>query len=216
MADQLTPRQFHEATGIGDWRVLFTGACTYFRTGSFARGAALVQSITQVAEAANHHPDVDIRYGGVSVRLWSHDVDGLSDRDVALARDISAAAAALGIEAEPSAVQDVQISIDASNIPAIIPFWRAVLGYRQLGDEDLVDGAGRGPTVWFQQMDQARPQRNRIHLDVAVPQESAEARIAAALAAGGVLVSDEHAPTWWTLADAEGNEVDVAVIAGRG
>jgi 4a-hydroxytetrahydrobiopterin dehydratase len=59
-------------------------------------------------------------------------------------------------------------------------------------------------------MDAARPQRNRIHIDVYLPVEQAEARIAAALAAGGYLVSDEHAPEWWTLADAEGNEVDVA------
>jgi 4a-hydroxytetrahydrobiopterin dehydratase len=216
VADQLTPRQFHAADGIEDWRVLFTGACTYFRTGSFARGVVLVETIGRVADAANHHPDVDLRYGGVTVRLWSHDVDGLSDRDVALARAISAAARNLGVDADPSAVQDVQIAIDASNVQAIIPFWRAVLGYRQLGEEDLVDGAGRGPTVWFQQMAEPRPQRNRIHVDVAVPQEAAEARVAAALEAGGVLVSDEHAPTWWTLADPEGNEVDVATIAGRG
>jgi 4a-hydroxytetrahydrobiopterin dehydratase len=39
--------------------------------------------------------------------------------------------------------------------------------------------------------------------------------VAAALAAGGRLVSDEHAPEWWTLADAEGNEVDVATWQGR-
>lgn len=216
MADQLTPRQFHAAGGIEDWRVLFTGACTYFRTGSFARGVALVEAIGRVADAADHHPDVDLRYGGVAVRLWSHDVDGLSNRDVALARAISDAAGALGLDADPAALEDVQLSVDAADIPAIIPFWRAVLGYRQVGEEDLTDPFGRGPTVWFQQMDAPRPQRNRIHVDVAVAPEAAEARVAAALEAGGVLVSDEHAPTWWTLADPEGNEVDVATVAGRG
>ena len=33
--------------------------------------------------------------------------------------------------------------------------------------------------------------------------------------AGGRLVSDKHAPSWWTLADAEGNEADVATWVGR-
>lgn len=212
----MTPREFHANGGIGDWRVLFTGACTFFRTGSFARGVALVEAVGRVADAAGHHPDVDLRYGGVTVRLWSHDVDGLSDRDVRLARDISAEARMLGVEADPSAVQDLQIVVDAFDVQAVLPFWQAVLGYRRRGDEDVVDRAGRGPGVWFQQMDQPRPQRNRIHVDVAVAAEAAAARVAAALEAGGVVVSEAHAPTWWTLADAEGNEVDVATVSGRG
>jgi 4a-hydroxytetrahydrobiopterin dehydratase len=90
-----------------------------------------------------------------------------------------------------------------------------VLGYRQVGDEDLLDPQARGPSIWFQQMDAPRPQRNRIHLDVFVPHDQAEARVAAALKAGGHLVNDEFAPAWWTLADAEGNEVDVATWMGR-
>ena len=55
-----------------------------------------------------------------------------------------------------------------------------------------------------------RRQRNRIHVDVSLPRVEAEARVQAALAAGGTLVSDAHAPMWWTLADPEGNEVDIA------
>jgi 4a-hydroxytetrahydrobiopterin dehydratase len=98
----------------------------------------------------------------------------------------------------------------------VLPFWRAVLGYEQLGEEDLVDPQRRNPSLWFQQMDPPRTARNRIHLDVSVPYDQAEARVAAALAAGGRLVSDAHAPMWWTLADAEGNEVDVATCLGRG
>jgi 4a-hydroxytetrahydrobiopterin dehydratase len=64
-------------------------------------------------------------------------------------------------------------------------------------------------------MDAPRPQRNRIHIDVFVPHDQAEARVAAAIAAGGRLVSDEHPPKWWTLADAEGNEADVATTFTR-
>jgi 4a-hydroxytetrahydrobiopterin dehydratase len=69
--------------------------------------------------------------------------------------------------------------------------------------------------LWFQQMDAPRPQRNRIHLDVWVPHDQAEARVAAALAAGGRLVTDQHAPSWWVLADAEGNEACVATWQSR-
>ncbi|HEY0215785.1 MAG TPA: VOC family protein [Cellulomonas sp.] len=88
---------------------------------------------------------------------------------------------------------------------------------RQFHQADGVDDwRGRGPAFWFQDMDAPRPQRNRIHLDVWVPHDQAEARVSAALAAGGHLVSDAHAPEWWTLADAEGNAADVATTVTRG
>ena len=64
-------------------------------------------------------------------------------------------------------------------------------------------------------MDAPRPQRNRIHLDVWVPHDQAEERIAAAIAAGGHLVTDEFAPSWWVLADAEGNEACICTWRGR-
>jgi len=216
MSGQITAAQFHESDGVDDWRVLFGGAHAHFRTGSFATGVALVDAIGELADAMNHHPDVDLRYGGVTVRLVSHDVGGLSDRDVRLARQISEAARELDIPTDPSVVQAVQVAVDAMVSPDVQPFWKAVLGYEEDGSEDLVDPSGRGPSFWFQQMDAPRPQRNRIHVDVSVPHDQAEARIAAALAAGGHLVSDVHAPAWWTLADAEGNEVDVATWQGRG
>jgi 4a-hydroxytetrahydrobiopterin dehydratase len=141
----------------------------------------------------------------------------MSRRDVELARRISAVARALDIPADPSVVQTVQVTVDAVAGPEVMPFWRAVLGYVDRADspEDLVDPRGRGPSFWFQAMDAPRPQRNRIHLDVWVPHDRAEARVAAALAAGGHLVTDEHAPSWWVLADAEGNEVCVSSVAGR-
>ena len=210
MAERISPRQFHASDGVEDWRVVFDGAQTYFATGSFAKGVELVEVIGRLADAADHHPDVDLRYGGVTVSLFTHEVGDISDRDVALAQQISIAARERGIAADPSKVQTVQVSIDALDIAGVLPFWRAVLGYDQFGDEDVVDPLSRGPWLTFQQMDGPRPQRNRIHIDVSVPRDQAEARIAAALAAGGRIVTDAHAPSWWTLADAEGNEVDVA------
>ena len=70
------------------------------------------------------------------------------------------------------------------------------------------------PAVYVQQMDEMRTGRNRIHIDVGVPHDQAEARVAAALAAGGTLVNDSYAPMWWTLADPEGNEFDIYVSDG--
>ena len=94
MSEPITARQFREAAGVGDWRVLGEGACTYFRTGSFVAGARLVQAIGELAGLADHHPDVDLRSGGVTVRLITitHDYFGLSGRDVELARQITAVA----------------------------------------------------------------------------------------------------------------------------
>ena len=170
----------------------------------------LVEVVGLLAEAADHHPDIDLRYAGVTVSLHTHEVGDISDRDVALAQQISIAARELGIAADPSKVQTVHVSIDALDNAGVLPFWRAVLGYEQFGGEDVVDPLSRGPWLTFQQMDEPRPQRNRIHIDVSVPRDQAEARIAGALAVGGRIVTDAHAPSWWTLADAEGNEVDVA------
>jgi 4a-hydroxytetrahydrobiopterin dehydratase len=106
-------------------------------------------------------------------------------------------------------VQDIDLTIEAHVVPDVLPFWRAVLGYQQAGDQDLLDPHGRWPSIWFQPLGSPHPQRNRIHVDLWVPHDQAHARVAAAITAGGHLVSDTHAPAWWTLADAEGNEVDV-------
>ena len=214
---QLTPRQFSEAEDLDDWRALFFGAFAYFRTGSFSAGAELTAEIARLADAANHHPDVDLRYGGVTVRLFSHDVFGLTDRDVALARQISTAARA------------ARRGRRADRRPG-----RAGRGRRDVapGRHPVLAGGARlltrwamriwwirtaaTPSFWFQQMDRPRPQRNRIHVDVCVPYDVAEARVAAAVAAGGRILRDDEAPVGWLLADPEGNEVDVATVHTRG
>ena len=132
-----------------------------------------------------------------------------------LARQVSAAARELEVPADPSAVGLINLAIDALVAADVQPFWRALLGYQQDGPEDLIDPQGSGPSIWFQDMDEPRPQRNRIHVDVSVPHDLAEERVAAAIAAGGHLVTDEHAPMWWVLADPEGNEACVSTWVGR-
>jgi 4a-hydroxytetrahydrobiopterin dehydratase len=206
MSEAITPGRFHE---VG-WRVVRDDASAHFRTGSFAAGVALVDAIGRLADDANHHPDVDLRPNGVTVRLRTHSTGGLSGRDVDLAGQISGVARELDVPIDLTGLQSVQVAIDALVIPDVLPFWRAVLGYRQVDDADLIDPHSQGPPFWFQQMDAPRVQRNRIHIDVFVPHDQAEARVAAAIAAGGHVVSDENAPEAWTLADPEGNEVDVA------
>ena len=102
MTERISPQEFLEADGVGDWRVVSGMASAYFGTGSFRAGVALVDAIGVLADAANHHPDVDLRYPSVVVWLSTHDVGGLSARDVELARQISAAARDLGVTADPS------------------------------------------------------------------------------------------------------------------
>lgn len=203
MTEPISAGQFHAADGVEDWRSLYHVVTAYFPTGSLRRGIALADRIGQVlGEADEQDVTIDLRHSGVTVSLRRRDAD--------LARRISAAAAGLGLTADPAAVQVVNITLDALTGADVLPFWRAVLGYGQIGDDYLYDPARRGPGFGLQQMTAARPGRNRMHVDVAVPHDQAEARVAAALAAGGHLVSDEHAPRWWTLADPEGNEACIA------
>ncbi|HEY0217322.1 MAG TPA: VOC family protein [Cellulomonas sp.] len=202
------------------WRVLLRSLHAAFRTPDFATGAALVAGIAQAADQAGHHPDVTLRWGRVHVRTTSHDVRGLTQRDVDLAEAVSRLADELDVPGEPGALAAQEVAIDALDIPAVLPFWQAVLGYvpesDDPGNDALVDPAGLAPAYWFQQMGSPRPQRNRIHLDVTVPHDEAEARVAAAIAAGGHLVSDTRAPAFWVLADPEGNEACVCTWQARG
>jgi 4a-hydroxytetrahydrobiopterin dehydratase len=221
MSERITPRQFHEAEGVADWRVVGDGACAYFRTGSFEAGARLVQAIAELGGLDPHRPDVDLRHDGVTVRLVTvaDDYYGMTEADLDLARQISRRALELGFPADPSAVQSVLVIVEGLTRPTVMPFWRAVLGYELRADspaEDLVDPRDRGPGLWFEDIEAPGPHgAARIHLAVWVPPEEAEARVSAALAAGGRMVRDEFAPSWWTLADAEGHEADVATTMGR-
>lgn len=221
MTEFISPKAFHETEGTEDWRVLSEGACAFFRTESLAAGARLVAAIGGLSSVDEHLVDVDVRRGGVTVRLITiaDDYMGMSHRDVELARQISALARDQGLSADPTVVQTLLVIPGAPVIAEVMPFWRAALGYeprQDSPDEDLVDPRRVGPPFWFEMMDEPRADGGgAIHVAVWVPPEQAEARVAAALAAGGRLVRDEFAPSWWTLADAAGNEADVATTKGR-
>lgn len=221
MTELITIQQFHESEGAEDWRVLSEGASAFFRTGSFAAAVRFVAAIDALPGLDAHPPEVDIRHDGVTVRLITITADayGMSRRDADLARQISAVAREQGLPADPSTVQNLLVIPGAPTGTDIVPFWRAVLGYEPRADspdEDLVDSHRIGPSFWFESMREPRPDGGgAIHVAVWVPYEQAEARVAAALAAGGRLVRDEHAPAWWTLADAAGNEADIATTTNR-
>ncbi len=215
MTERITPREFHDADGVEDWRVLWAVAFAVYRTGDFATGLRLVERIGRLAEAAGHHPDLNVRGGVVEVRLITKEHWTLTEADLRLARQISEAARELGISADPARTRTWEFAIDALEVDKVRAFWCAVLGYTMVGDSDIGDPDGLYPPVYVQQMDAMRTGRNRIHIDVGVPHDQAEARVAAALAAGGTVVNDRFAPMWWTLADPEGNEVDLATWIGR-
>ncbi len=220
MSERITARQFGDEDGVEDWPVIGDGACAFFRTGSFAAGARFVAAIGELSGLDAHGPDLDLRPDGVTVRLVTiaDDYYGMTQGDVELARRISAVARDHGLQADPSAVQNLLIVPGAADTAQVMPFWRAVLGYeprRDSPDEDLVDPHNRGPAFWFERMKEPRQGGGAIHVAVWLPYEQAQARVVAALAAGGHLVRDEFAPAWWTLADAAGNEADIATVKTR-
>jgi 4a-hydroxytetrahydrobiopterin dehydratase len=221
MIDPISPTEFHDAEGVEDWRVVSDGATAYFRTGSFTVGIRLVEAIGRLPGVVEHPPDIDVRAEGVTVRLvtLADDYYGMTRRDLEIAHRISEVAQELGVPADPAAVQSLLVIPGAARTAEIMPFWRAVLGYvprLDSPDEDLVDPLNRGAAFWLEEMEELRPDGGgSIHIAVWLPYEQAEGRIAAALAAGGRIVRDEFAPSWWTLADAAGNEVDISTTRGR-
>lgn len=167
------------------------------------------------------HLTVDIRADRAVLRLQSAEAGWVTGRDIRLAHRLSGALGARGLRTTPGngSVQALEIAIDALDIGLVRPFWQAITGYAdEPGSElqaALIDPSGRGPAIWFQQMDSPRPQRNRIHIDVDVPHDVAQERMDAALAAGGRLLSDDEAPAFWVLADPEGNEACICTWQGR-
>lgn len=221
MTEPITPSQFYASIGVEDWRLTSEGATAFFRTGSFAESTRFVQAISVLEGVEDHRPGVDIRHEGVTVHMitTTSDYFGPSRTDAELARQVSNTARKQGLSADPSAIQSLLIIPGATDISGILPFWKAILGYESRPDspkEDLVDPHDRNTPFWFEQMNEPRAGGGgAIHVAVWIPYEQAEARIAAALAAGGRMVRDQFAPSWWTLADPAGNEADIATVKGR-
>ncbi len=206
--DEIT-RQLDDLPG---WRLLVRTLSARYDAPDFASAVALVDEVARTADQMNHHPDIDIRWKRVRFDLSTHSEGGVTQLDVELAHRIAEHAKVAGARTMPDVPTTTEIAIDATDSDAVIAFWEAGLGLvrGRSGDHPaLRDPQGRVPTIWFQQMDPPRHERSRTHVDVYVPRDEAPARVQAVIEAGGRLADDSHAPAWWVLADAEGNELCV-------
>ncbi|AEV86047.1 4a-hydroxytetrahydrobiopterin dehydratase [Actinoplanes sp. SE50] len=203
----------------GGWVYLLGVLRTRLRTGDFATGLALVDAIGAVAEEMDHHPDLDLRYGFVDVRTSSHDVGAVTGRDLRLAQAISELAGRAGVALDPAGLGGLEWALDTPAANGVAPFWAAVLGMRQQDhdgvNDEVRDPSGTLPAIWFQRSGSEEP-RQRWHPDVWIDPSEVPTRIDAAVAAGGTLVSDANAPSFWVLADPEGNKVCLCTWQDRG
>ncbi|SCG79423.1 4a-hydroxytetrahydrobiopterin dehydratase [Micromonospora humi] len=209
----LTGAQIADA-GLDGWTFLLGALHTRIRTPDFAAGLALVAAVGAEAERVDHHPDLDLRYTHVDVRLWSHDSGGVTGRDLRLARTITALATEAGLTLSSAGLARLEFALDSPEHAAVAPFWRAVLSGADAADDEVRDPAGTLPTIWFQGSGRDEP-RQRWHPDVWVDPVEVAPRMEAALAAGGTLVSDAEAPNFWVLADPDGNRVCLCTWQGR-
>ena len=198
----LTAEEFREACGTDGWRVLSIGASCWFDAPCHAAGAELMRAIVDLVGDGATPPDIDLRRTGVHVRIATGP-SGLTAADASFARAVSEIAGGLGLRPDPAALQSVQLVIDAVDTSAVVPFWRHVFDHEE-SEDGLVDPLCRDPSITFQQVDQPRPLRNRIHFDVMWADDTANTRRAAVLANGGHVANDERL---WVIDDPEGNEV---------
>jgi 4a-hydroxytetrahydrobiopterin dehydratase len=202
-------QEFLAAESGDDWVVLHGGATAVFRVRSLGEAAQLAEAIARVPGLDGSGALVTIADDRLSVRL-TRGVFRLEHRHIDLARAVSATARTHGAIADRTAVHEVQLAIAAKPDAVDVGFWRAVLGYATLADDNAIDPLGHGSTVWMQELDPDKALRHAMHVDVSVAREHAEARVADAVAAGGRIVDDTDAPRWWVLADRAGNRVCVA------
>ena len=224
--DMLTGDQIAEAD-LTDWRKLGQGLHARYVVADFATGVRFVAAVGAAGDAVGHHPRVTMGPGYVDLKLISDDaiyrddegvehlVEWVTQPDIELARRITEIAADQAAHADPASITTIELALDTAHASAISPMWAALLtgstearGRGTIGD-DIRDATGRLPILWFQDTDEHETPRQRFHLDVWVAPEVAERRIAAAVAAGGVVVDDSQAPSYTVIADQDGNKACV-------
>ncbi|MEV6109267.1 VOC family protein [Streptomyces sp. NPDC051940] len=209
------------ADGLGDWRRLAQPLAARYRAGDAGSAAAFVGAVVRTAADTGHGvPEIRLNGEAVDVSLYTVDATGgrwITVRDLELARAISALARAEGLTPAPAELAQLELALDTADDAAAGPFWSALL----TGDaghtvaDSVFDPTNRTPGVWFQQTAPHDPPRQRWHLDLWLAPEVADARIAAAVAAGGTVVDASAAPSFTVLADPEGNKVCVCTALTR-
>jgi len=201
-------REFLSAKGVDDWVILHGGPTAVFKVGSLQEAARLAAAVAEV-------PGLETRTiltaaaDRLTVKL-TREMWGTEGRHVEVVQAISAVAREHGATADRSAVQEVQVAVAAKPDAIDLGFWRAVLGYAPLHEDNCIDPNGQSSTVWMQDLDPAKPLRHAMHVDVSVARDQAEARMQAAVAVGGTIVDESGAPASWILADRSGNKVCIA------
>ncbi len=201
-------RAFLDGDDLTDWAVLHGGPTAVFRTVSLGAAGRLAAAIAELP-ALGARTVITLTPDAVTVKL-SREVWATEEEHVDLARAVSALAREHRAPGDPAAVQEVQVAIAAHADAIDLPFWRAVLGYAPMDDDNGIDPLAQGSTVWMQEIEPAKALRHAMHLDVSVARDHARVRVDAALAAGGRIVDDSEAPATWILADRSGNKVCVA------
>jgi 4a-hydroxytetrahydrobiopterin dehydratase len=201
-------REFLSADGVDDWAVLHGGPTAVFKVGSLQEAAGLAAAVAAVA-GLDPRTLLTAASDRLTVKL-TREMWGTELRHVEVARAVSALAREHGATADRSAVQEVQLAVAAKPEAINLGFWRAVLGYAPMHDDNAIDPLGQGSTVWMQDLDSEKPLRHAMHVDVSVAHDHAEARMRAAVEAGGRVVDDSAAPGAWILADRAGNKVCIA------
>ena len=224
----LTDQQIFDA-GLLEWRKLGQGLHAYYRTDGFSTGARFAAAIGAAGDTRGHHPRVTIGADFVDLKLIStdaiyrdgegreHVVEWTTQADIEMARQISKIAAEQAVVADPAAIATIELALDTAHAALLAPVWAALLtgstdarGRGTIGD-DVRDDTGRMPILWFQGTDDDEtPWRSRFHLDIWVPYDVATDRIAAAVAAAGVITDDSHDPSDTAIADQDGNKGCVA------
>ena len=200
--------------GHPDWRVIGLGSCAWFGAPSHVHAASLVGSIVDLLPDGVPMPDVGVRAGGVRVGVGaSYERAGDAGRAGAAMQAISDAARTLGLTADPSVLQEMRLHVDSAAPASVKPFWRTALDYGDVDAGTLADRLRRCPPIRFEQSNQTRPLRNRIHVDAGYPGPIGDA-VQAVKAKGG---REAFTSEWYaTLADADGNEVDLVPGGGLG
>lgn len=201
-------KEFLQADGLEDWVVLHGGPSAVFLTDSLADAAELAHNISQLPGLDGTHAQLTIVSKSLTIRL-TREIWKIEAEHISLAREISKVAKSLGAVADTKRVQEVQFAIAAKPDAIDLEFWRAVLGYVPMMDDNAIDPLGVSSTVWMQDLPADKSLRHAMHLDVSLSREQAQARVDAAVKAGGVIVDASHAPSWWILADRSGNKVCV-------
>jgi 4a-hydroxytetrahydrobiopterin dehydratase len=201
-------REFLSADGVEDWVVLHGGPTAVFRVGSLLEAAQLAEAVASVP-GLEERTIMTVAHDRLTIKL-TREMWGTEARHIEVARAISAIARQRGATPDRAAVQEVQLAVAAKPDDIDLPFWRAVLGYAPMHEDNAIDPLGQGSTVWMQDLNPEKPLRHAMHVDVSVAREVAEQRLAAALAAGGRIVDESEAPASWILADRAGNKVCIA------